>query len=104
MGAADLAVVPDVIEGVVDLPGGIELALVVYNGGTLVIGYCDNHLMTNIGAICRDLRSTSINIHDKREKNPSGKPEGAQPRGFSTTIFLEFGVNIMCSAEQSGTL
>ena len=44
----------------------------------------------------------SINIHDKREKNPSGKPEGAQPpQGFSTRIFLEFGVNILCSAEQS---
>ena len=34
----------------------------------------------DIGAICRDLRSRSINIHDKREKNPSGKPEGAQPQ------------------------
>ena len=50
-----------------------------------------------IGAICWDLRSRSINIHDKREKNPSGKPEGAQPpRGFSTRIFLSFVVNIMC--------
>ena len=33
----------------------------------------------NIGTICRDSRSGSINIHEKREKNPSEKPEVAQP-------------------------
>ena len=32
-----------------------------------------------------------------RVENPSGH----SPRGFSTRIFLEFGVNILCSAEQS---
>ena len=31
------------------------------------------------GIICRDPRSGSINIHEKREKNPSEKPEVAQP-------------------------
>ena len=35
----------------------------------LVIRYCDYNFMTNIGAICRDLRSRSINIHDKRGVN-----------------------------------
>ena len=28
-------------------------------------------------------------------------PRGRSPRGFSTRIFPEFGVNILCSAEQS---
>ena len=42
---------------------------------TLRIHYAKRH-MNNVGAICRDLRSRSINI-------------------------LEFGVNILCSAEQS---
>ena len=34
------------------------------------------------GAICRDLRSRSINIHDKQEKNPSEK------RGFFSSLGL----------------
>ena len=37
--------------------------------------------------------SLAINIHDKREKNPSGK--------VFHEDFLSFEVNIMCSAEQS---
>ena len=32
-----------------------------------------------IGPICRDPQSGSINIHDKREKNPSEKHEVAKP-------------------------
>ena len=40
-------------------------------------GYnCDVNFYTN-GTICRDPRSGSINIHEKREKNPSEKPEVA---------------------------
>ena len=39
--------------------------------------------------------AVSANIHDKREKNPSEKPEGGRAtEGFFTRIFLEFGVNI----------
>ena len=37
--------------------------------------------------------SLAINIHDKREKNPSGK--------VFHEDFLSFEVNIKCSAEQS---
>ena len=49
---------------------------------------CRNRIKQTIGAICWDLRSRSINIHDKQEKNPSGKPEGAQPpRGLPQGIF-----------------
>ena len=51
---------------------------------TQATGPCD---LRNFGTICRDPRSGSINIHEKREKNPR--------------IFLEFWVNIMWSAERS---
>ena len=42
------------------------------------------------GAICRDLRSRSINIHDKQEKNPSGKPEGAHFTGIFTGVISTY--------------
>ena len=36
-----------------------------------------------IGAICRDLQSRSINIHDKRERKSEWKTRGgAAPKGF----------------------
>ena len=81
-------------------------------------------ISTENGTICRDPRSGFINIHEKQEKNPSDKPEVSISRNWSnmqrsanqihkysrqtreksdwkTRIFLEFGVNILCSAEQS---
>ena len=50
-----------------------------YEDDWAVVVVYDICLEPFIGAICRDLRSRSINIHNKREKNPSGKPEGAPP-------------------------